>query len=74
MVLVPADHEVHAVRVEQRQPLLPDPEVGAIELLAVEIATWCMHTTTQSTSRLERAAFSSASSHAFCRPWEYPRT
>jgi hypothetical protein len=32
MVLVPGHDQVHAVPVEQRQPLLPDPEVSAVEV------------------------------------------
>jgi hypothetical protein len=32
MVLVARDHEVHPVGVEQRQPLLADPQVGPVEM------------------------------------------
>ena len=33
VVLVPADHEIDAVLVEQRHPFLADAEVGAVELV-----------------------------------------
>ena len=33
MMLVPADDQIDGVFVEQRQPLLPDPEIGAVELV-----------------------------------------
>jgi hypothetical protein len=32
VVLVPGQHQVDPVSVEQRQPLPPDPEVGAVEV------------------------------------------
>jgi hypothetical protein len=33
VVLVSAHHQVEAEAAEQRQPLLPEPEIGAIELV-----------------------------------------